>query len=233
MTTTPQPHGTPDAPKLSVRGEGRLEVEPEIARLHITITARGTDRRTALDALTHRNTQLLDLIRSYGDTIEKTETGSLSITPELTRHGRGERVHAYHGRVAITLELSDFTTLGELTTRLADQELTQVEGPWWSLRPQSPVHALARRRAVHEALQRAHEYADALGTRVVALLELADTGTTGHNPAPGGFASAGARFAMSGPDPQNGDAGPIDLEPVCQTVHAQVDAIFTLAPPEL
>lgn len=146
MTETPtpapaphHPYGTPTTPHVTVRGEAHLEADPEIARITITLTARGTDRRTTLDDLTRRNATTLDLIKTYGDAIEKLETGALTIRPELTRHGRAERIRAYHGSIQLTATLNDFTTLGELVTRLADNDLTRVEGPWWALRPTSPT----------------------------------------------------------------------------------------------
>ncbi|AZM88688.1 SIMPL domain-containing protein [Streptomyces sp. W1SF4] len=226
-----QPYGTPEVPRVAVRGEARLEVDPEIARIGITVSARGTDRRTALDDLTRRNTTVLELLKSYGEPVEKIETGSFSITPEPTRHGRGERVRAYHGRVHITAELNDFTTLGELTTRLADLELTQVDGPWWALRPTSPAHGEARRQAVLEAVQRAREYAHALGADLAALVELADLGAEDATPYPQpGGALRTMAFAASAED---AGAPPLDLEPQRQTVFAQVNARFTMTPPQL
>ncbi|MPY63918.1 SIMPL domain-containing protein, partial [Streptomyces spongiae] len=178
------PYGTPDAPRIAVRGEAQLEVDPEIARIGVTVGARGKDRRAALDDLTRRNATALDLVKGYGDAVERVETGAFSITPELTKYGRGERVHAYHGRVHITAELTDFTALGELTTRLADLELTSVDGPWWALRPASPAHRRARQQAVREAVLRAREYAEALGTTLAALIELADIGAENAQPYP-------------------------------------------------
>ncbi|WP_338695491.1 SIMPL domain-containing protein [Streptomyces sp. Q6] len=224
------PCGTPEAPRLAVRGEAHLEADPELARITVTVTARGTDRRAALDDLTRRNTTTLDLIRSYGDCVERLQTGAFSLTPELTRHGRGERVRTYHGRVHITAELTDFTALGELTTRLADLELTRVDGPTWSLRRTSPVHAQARQQAVREAVQRAREYADALGTTLAALVELADTGTEG----PALFAHS-RRAGLAGIDTTGPDDPPpvLDLEPERQHIHATVNAHFTLHPPTL
>ncbi|WP_420081122.1 SIMPL domain-containing protein [Streptomyces sp. JL4002] len=226
-----QPYGTPEVPRVAVRGEARLEVDPEIARIGITVGARGTDRRTALDDLTRRNNAALDLIKSYGDAVEKLETGSFSITPELTRHGRAERVRAYTGRVHITAELADFTALGELTTRLADLELTQVDGPWWALRPTSPAHGQARRQAVLEAVQRAREYADALGATLAALVELADLDADNAGPL-GSPAGSGMRTMAFGATEDTGPA-PLDLEPQRQTVHANVNARFTMTPPRL
>lgn len=235
-TPPPAPYGTPDAPRLAVRGEAHLEVDPEIARISVTVTARGTDRRDTLNDLTRRNTTALDLIKTYGEAVTTLETGTFTINPELTRHGRGERVRAYHGRVHTTAELTDFTALGELTTRLADLDLTRVEGPWWALRPDSPTHRDARRQAVREAVQRAREYAEALGTDLAALVELADIGA--EQPAPvhgyggpvGGMRSAAA---YGGAPDFAEEAAPLDLEPQRQHVYAQVNARFTLVPPRL
>ncbi|GGR93240.1 hypothetical protein GCM10010252_34850 [Streptomyces aureoverticillatus] len=236
MTTqeaTPNvPYGTPEAPRLAVRGEAHLEVDPEIARIGITVSARGGDRRDALSDLTRRNTAVIDLVKSYGEAVERVETGAFSITPELTKRGKGERVRTYHGRVHITAELTDFTALGELTTRVADLELTRIDGPWWSLRPDSPAHRRARQEAVKEAVQRAREYAEALGTHLAALVEIADIGADNAPYPPfGGPAAPGMSRAAYGGAPEAAPA--LDLEPQRQSVYAQVNARFTMAPPRL
>ncbi|MEU5640503.1 SIMPL domain-containing protein [Streptomyces milbemycinicus] len=229
--TTALPYGTPETPRVAVRGEARLEVDPEIARLSITVSARGSDRRTALEDLTRRNAQVLDLVKSYGQAVEKLETGAFAITPQLTAKGRHERIHAYHGRVHLSVTVADFTALGELSTRLADLELTQVVGPTWALRPDSPAHAEARRQAVREAVQRAREYAGALDARLTALVELADLDSENANqPYPVAYAAA-PRGAGYGGAPQAAPA--LDLEPQRQTVYAQVNARFTMSPPQL
>ncbi|WP_369270386.1 SIMPL domain-containing protein [Streptomyces sp. R11] len=226
------PYGTPDAPRIAVRGEAHLEVDPEIARIGVTVASRGKDRRAALDDLTRRNAGVLDLIKTYGDAVERLETGAFSISPELKDKGRGERIHAYHGRVHITAELTDFTALGELTTRLADLELTRVDGPWWALRPDSPAHREARQQAVREAVQRAREYAEALGTSLAALVELADIGA--ENAPPAYPQTRGGRMrSMAYAAEEESAAAPLDLEPQRQHVHAEVNARFTMAPPHL
>ncbi|MGX1850932.1 SIMPL domain-containing protein [Streptomyces sp. NPDC055299] len=230
--TTPLPalpYGTPDTPRLAVRGEARLEVDPEIARIAVTVSARGTDRSAALTDLTRRNEQALTLIKTYGDAIENLETGTFSLTPQLPERGRHERIRAYHGRVTHTATLNDFTTLGELTTRLADLDLTRVDGPWWALRPDSPAHRAARTQAVHEAVQRAREYAEAVGARLDALLEIADLGA--DNAAP--TAGPALRSAPGYGAPAQEAAPALDLEPQRQTVHASVNARLTMTRPAL
>ncbi|MBL1097110.1 SIMPL domain-containing protein [Streptomyces coffeae] len=225
----PVPYGTPDTPRLAVRGEARLEADPEIAHLGITVAARGSDRRAALEDLTRRNTHILELVKSYGDAIDALETGAFTITPELTAKGRHERVRAYHGRVHLTVTITDFTVLGELTTRLGDAELTTVNGPRWALRPDSPTHRDARQEAVRQAVRRAREYAEALGASLVALVELADVEVEAAPMTPVAVASPRSRSGYGGAE----HAPALDLEPERQTVYAHVNARFTMTRPEL
>ncbi|MFK3731101.1 SIMPL domain-containing protein [Streptomyces sp. NPDC088090] len=223
-------HPTPQTPQVTVRGEGRLEVEPELARIGLSVSARGTDRTAVLADLTRRNAEVLDLVRARGAAVAKLETGSFSIAPERSKQGRGERVRAYRGRVRIGVELTDFTVLGELVPELADRDQTEVDGPWWELRPDSEAYAQARRLAVAEAVRRARAYAEALGTSLGSLLELSDAGLPEPGPSRRDlFATARVAYASE----EAGAAPPLDLEPQRRTVTAEVVARFTMLPPAL
>ncbi|MFF2776207.1 SIMPL domain-containing protein [Streptomyces sp. NPDC058052] len=223
-------HPTPAAPQVTVRGEGRLEVEPELARFWLTVSARGGDRSAVLADLTRRNTEVLGLLRARGTAVGKVETGGFSIAPEPSRRGRGEQVRAYRGRVRIGVELTDLTVLGELVPELADREQTEVDGPWWELRPDSEAYAQARRLAVAEAVRRARAYAEALGTSLGSLLELSDAGLPEPGmPRGGGFAPMAVGYAAE----EAGGAPVLDLEPQRRTVTAEVVARFTMLPPAL
>nr|MDT0661695.1 SIMPL domain-containing protein [Micromonospora sp. DSM 115978] len=213
-----------DAPIVAVRGEVIREVPPEIARFSVTVTARHGDRRTTLARLAERSETIRGLLDGYGEAIERRDTSALSVRPELK--GSRERVAAYHGSVTTSVTVADFDVLGELMLRLADQDQTSVSGPWWALRPGSPVHRDARRDAIAEAVGRAREYAGALGARVTALVELADTGVAAQPVTMTRMSYAlGARDAGQPPE--------LDLDPQPQTVHASVEARFTISEPEL
>ncbi|QXJ21706.1 SIMPL domain-containing protein [Actinomadura graeca] len=219
-----------DTPLISVRGEAVLEVEPEIARLSVYVQSQENDRRAALDRLVERNQQCLDLVRSYGDAVEKLETGGLSITPLLRHRRREGDVRAYQGTTWIKVTVSDFAVLGELVTRLGDLERTAVNGPEWALRRDSEVYARAARQAAHEAVARARSYAEALGARLTGLVELADEGLTSTD-AGGPVTLAAAYGAVPGSAPDQPEA--IDLQPASQIVRAAVEARFTATAPAL
>jgi uncharacterized protein len=214
-------------PLISVRGEATLEVEPEIAVVSAIVQARDRDREKVLRRLADRNKQLTGLIKGYGEAVEKLESGSVHVRPELKDKRAGERVAGYLAQTGLRVTIRDFTVLGELVVSLADTELVTVEGPWWSLRPDSPAYREARLAAARDATARAGEYAEAFGGRLGDLLEAADTGmltvTAGTERRQVVWRNAFARAEPAQPE--------LDLEPAKQTVSAQIDARFTMTRP--
>jgi uncharacterized protein len=221
----------PDRPLLSVRGEATLEVPPEIVQVTITVTARDAKRERTLELLSKRNGECVELLKSYGDGVERVETSGLAVYPELRSFGRREQVRAYRGTVRMDVTVVDFAILGDLVGRAADGEMTTVAGPWWRLRHDSQVHRRVRQDAARDAIARAREYAEAVGGHLTGLVELADVGLTSEARTPAMFAApapaaARARAAEAYEPP------PIDLEPQVQVVNARVEARFMMSPPE-
>ncbi|MEO3922945.1 SIMPL domain-containing protein [Micromonosporaceae bacterium B7E4] len=214
-----------EQPFVLVRGEVVREVPPEVARFSVTVAARDRNRPTALSRLAERSEAVRALVDGYGDAIERRETGDLWVRPELKRSG--EKVTGYAGSATTVVTVTDFGVLGELMLRLADQDQTSVAGPWWELRPGSPVHREARRAAVAEAIARAREYADALGAEVTALLHLSDAGLTAQPLMMTRAAHTMGYRAAGGAPPE------LELDPQVQTVHATVEARFAITPPRL
>lgn len=212
-----------DAPVVAVRGEAYREVAPELARFTVTATARDRDRETALTRLAERAAAVRVLLDSAEPAIERRETGELRVWPETRRSG--ERVVAYHGSVSTTVTVTDFTALGELMLRLAEQDQVEVSGPWWSVRRDSPAYREARHAAIADALTRAREYAEALGARVTALVELSDARLAAE-PLLAGAGGGGGGLA-------GGAAPELELDPRPQPVEAAVEARFTISEPVL
>jgi uncharacterized protein len=210
-------------PVVAVRGESVREVDPEIATFTVTVTARDRNRQETLWRLASRVDRVRAVLDGYAEAIEKRATSGLFVRPETKKSG--EKVSAYSGSVTTTVTVIDFAVLGELMLRLADQDQTKVAGPWWALRPGSPVHREARRAAIADAVTRGREYAEALGAQVTQLVELADTGLSAQSaprPMALGFRTASYEGA---PAPQ------LDLEPQRQTVTANVEARFRISEP--
>jgi uncharacterized protein YggE len=217
----------PAEPVIAVRGEATLEVEPEIAVVWAAVAARDSGRHRAMELLAGRTGRVGDLIKGFGEAIEKLESQPVSVQPVFKDGRIRERISGYLARAGFTVTVRDFAVLGDLVTGLAGADMVSVTGPEWRLRPDSPVHRAARLAAAKDATRRAGEYAEAFGGRITGLIEVADTGLLGVQPAHT-FRSARAMRAPGG-----ADEGPaFDFEPVKQTVSAQVEARYTMTAPQ-
>jgi uncharacterized protein YggE len=202
-----------DQPMVVVRGEALREVPPEQAVFSVTVSARDRDRQTTLTRLTERSAELRTALDDYPDAIERRETSGVQIYPELKRGG--ERVSAYTGSVTTTVTVTDFAALGDLLLRLGNMDQTSLSGPWWRLEPGSRAGADVRKEAIADALQRAREYAEAVGARVDRLVEIQDEGTGGGMPQP-------MMRTMAYGKAEAADSFELDIDPQQQTVQASV-----------
>jgi uncharacterized protein YggE len=213
----------PAAPTVAVRGEWTAEVPPELARIRVAVGARSADRATALRDLARRVEEVRATLGACGAGVESVAVSPLRVRPQF-RDGRPrERVTGYVAGQHLTVVVVDPEVLGDLLVRLADRDMVELTGPEWALRPDSEVHRRARTEAVRDARRRAEEYAAAAGSRLTGLVEIADTGLSGGpvSVAPAAFLSGVRQEVVA-----------VDVEPVPQTVHAAVEARFTLTQPD-
>jgi uncharacterized protein len=210
------------APQVVVRGEAMLVVDAEIAELGVTVTGRARDRQSALERCRARQDEVAAVVTAAGNVVETVETTGLSVSREIrNRSGDGDQVAAVHTRLTV----GRLDAVGDLVVALGRLDDVAVTGPWWRLRPDSPVTEQARLAAVRDAVRRAGQYAAAFGASLTALLEVRDTGLSD-----GGVfrvASAAAEMAPFG----DGELR-LDLAPARQEVHGAVEVRFAMSTPD-
>ncbi|WP_433827220.1 SIMPL domain-containing protein [Actinoplanes sp. CA-015351] len=208
------------APIVVVHGEALREIPPELAVFSVTVSASDRDKTAVVTRLTRRASEVGEILDRFGTSIERRETTGVQVNADFNR--RGERAQRYSGTVTTTVTVSDFDPLGDLLAQLASGEQTAVAGPWWQLRPGGRPGAEVRREAVTDALERAREYADAVGARVDRIVEIADAeaGGGGHP-----MMMRAASFEMA-------DEG-FTLFPQAQTVSARVRLTVTITEPSV
>jgi uncharacterized protein len=213
------------SPTVAVRGESTREVDPEIAEFSVTVQARDKDRATTLAHLSERVAAIRAVLDGYAAAIEKRETSRLSVYAQTK--GSGERISAYVGTATTQVTVTDLDVIGEMMLRISGVPQVSANGPFWSVRPGSPVYREARHAAIADAVTRAKEYAEALGARVIGLVELTDVGmSAGDMAAPRmmrAFAARGGAESM----PE------LDLDPQRQQIQAQIEGRFLISNPSI
>jgi uncharacterized protein YggE len=218
-----------DEPTVAVRGSAVVEADPEIARLTVTVQSQDKDRAKALRAVVAGSDAVKQVLAGYGAAVDKAEDRAVQVRPQFRDEGRSRRVEHYLGLVQIMVTVTDFTVLGDMVLRLGELDLLALEGPFWGLRPTSPVHRQARIDAVKDARVRASDYAEAAGGALLGLVSIADTGMSHegkYDSALGEFRSASM---VAG---QIADQMQWDLTPVRQTVRGAVEARFVMSQPD-
>jgi uncharacterized protein len=222
-----------NSPVLAVRGEVALEVEPEVARIEVSVAAREPDRPRTLRALAKRDAGVTKLLGEYAEIIEKSESSGVRLSPQ--RLGGPVAKAGYHGVIHHSVTVVGFDRLGELMAQLGELDLTEVGGPWWDLRPASTVYRQARIAAVGDAVRRARDYANAVGSELAGLVELADAHllSESRGPAePRALTSPSARLPQR-PRVVAAEEPVFDLAPARQVIRAVVEARFTITKPDL
>lgn len=210
-----------EPPVVAVRGHAEVEVPPDRADFALTVTATASSADRVRRDLATRVTALAEQVRGLGAGVERSLTGSVSVSPVYDR--RGADVRGYRGTVAVDVVVVDFGIFDALLRVATVQPGCTIAGPGWSLRADHPAHRDARLAAVADARARAADYAEAFGCRLGALVEVSDL----REP---GFAGpmkvrAAAAFAGEPSEPE------LELDPVPQSVFAEVTVRFALEQP--
>lgn len=206
-------------PVATVRGEATLQGPPDLAGLSVTVHRSGDSAATVRRALAAASAAVGAAVDPHRSALESSSSSTVHVAPVFARQGR--RVTGYRGTWSTQLSVVDFDALGPLVLALSDLDQVQVDGPWWSLRPQNPLQREARLAALADARQRADDYAAAFGATVVDVLEVSDL--DGGGP---GLLRQSSLMSRGAP----ADEPELDLEPSPQTVTGQVTVRFALSP---
>jgi uncharacterized protein YggE len=215
---------------VAVRGEAVLEVEPEIAMVIVTVESQDKDRGRAIASLDARHRSVLDLAGEYQSAIESVESSRIHVAPQFKDERTRGKVTGHLARRTVTIRVSDFSVLGDLIGRTAADAVRELDGPFWSLRPDSPKILEARTQAVHDAVHRARAYAGALGGTITDVREIADIGLGGGSEP---YRRHVGAAAVMGSSAGASESLEFDVTPVAQTVRASVEARFMMSAPDL
>jgi uncharacterized protein YggE len=207
----------PPAPIVTVRGESQKDVPPDLASLSVAANASAGSADKVREELAAASGQVAALLRRFADAIDRSTGGSLNVYPVYSARS-GTRITGYRGSYELTVVMKDLGVLSDFVLAAAALPSSQVNGPWWSLRPNHPAFRSVRVDAIADARRRAEDYAAAVDMQVGDLLEISDL--------EGGFAGGRemSAFALGKAVDDQG----FEFEPAPQTVSGQVTVRFTL-----
>jgi len=211
------------APLVTVRGEAQLEGPPDLATVTLTLHASADSPERTRAELAGGSAKIAQLLQRFEAALERSSTSGVHVFPVFNRR-TPSKITGYQGTFSTQIVVADLEALSPLVLALTELPNSQVDGPWWSLRPDNPMYREARLAAIGDARRRADDYAAAFGTTVADLVEISDL-----NGALGGGARELRAFAMA----KGADDAAFEFEPAAQSVSGQVTVRFSLRAIEL
>jgi uncharacterized protein len=164
---------------LAVKGEGRVEVKPDYAQFHATVSTRAQTLSEATTGHEEQATRALSMLQSLKGASVEISRSSFKLQQERPSVGRqpASEKPPEPQFVAVTtfdLKARPIEALNGIITKLASSGLFEVQNVTFLVDREREVLNEARRAAVHDARDQAEVYADAGGVRLADIDEIAD-----------------------------------------------------------
>jgi uncharacterized protein YggE len=163
--------------RVVVTGDSVVQAQPDTAILTISVV---TQAKQAIDAqqqnarLTETVMQALKAAAGAGAEIK---TSGYSLQPQrVYRENQPPTINGFEARNSVTVVLGDLTKVGPVIDSAARAGANDVTGISFTLRKDRPARDQALTEATREAISKAQVIAEALGGRVVRVVEVHEEG---------------------------------------------------------
>ncbi|MDQ2936299.1 MAG: SIMPL domain-containing protein [Acidobacteriota bacterium] len=169
--------------KVWVTGDSIVQAQPDTAILTVSVV---TQARRALDAQqenANKSDEVVRALRNAAGAGAEIKTSGYSLQPQrVYKEGQPPTITGYEARNSVTVTLSDLTKVGPVIDATAQAGANDVAGISFTLRKDRPARDQALAEATREALSKAQVIAQALGGRVVRIVEVQEEGVDRPRP---------------------------------------------------
>ena len=171
--------------RVNVVGDSIIQAQPDTAILTISVV---TQARNALDAQQQNATKTDAVIRALkaaAGTGAEIKTSGYSLQPQrVYKDNQPPTITGYEARNSVTVTTSDLNKVGTIIDAAAQAGSNEVSGISFTLRQDRPARDRALSEATREAVSKAQVIAQALGGRVVRIVEVQEEGFQQRPPVP-------------------------------------------------
>lgn len=169
---------TRSSTRVTVSGDSIVQAKPDTAILTLAVV---TQAKRALDAQQENATRsdaVVRALKSAAGAGAEIKTSGYSLQPQrVYKENQPPTIIGYEARNTVTVVLSDLTKLGGTIDAAAQVGANDIAGISFTLRNDRPARDEALKLATREAAGKAQVIANALGGRVVRIIEVQEEGT--------------------------------------------------------
>ncbi|MEK6281953.1 MAG: SIMPL domain-containing protein [Acidobacteriota bacterium] len=208
--------------RVIVSGDSIIQAQPDTAILTIAVVSQA---KRALDAQQDNATKsdaVVRALKSAAGPGAEVKTSGYSLQPmRVYREGQPPAITGYEARNSVTVTMSDLTKVGNVIDASSQAGANDVSGLAFTLRKDQPARDQALSEATREAVSKARVIAQALGGRVVRIVEVQEEGTNRPRPVYEMDQVQSMRVGVAAPTPI--EVGTLDITSRVQLI-AEIDA---------
>jgi uncharacterized protein YggE len=163
--------------RVLVGGDSKVQAQPDTAILTISVVTQG---RRAIDAQQENATKTEAVVRalkSAAGTGAEVKTSGYSLQPQrVYKEGQPPAITGYEARNTVTVTTGELNKVGNIIDAAAQAGSNDISGIAFTLRQDREARDRALSEATREAMSKARVIAEALGGRVVRVVEVQEEG---------------------------------------------------------
>ena len=162
--------------RVMVTGDSIVKAQPDSATLMISVV---TQAKRAIDAQQDNASKSDAVIRAIKAAVPGAEvkTSGYNVQPQrVYRENQPPTITGYEARNTVTVTLSDLKKVGTVIDAASQAGANDIGGVMFTLKQDRPARDQALSEATSEAISKARVIAQALGGRVVRIVEVQEEG---------------------------------------------------------
>ena len=167
---------------LTVRGQGEVRAAPDEATVRLGVSRQAERAREAQEQVNLVVQEIGSSLQRIGVKPEQIQTSELRLFPIYSQQRPGSnaepRVVAYRASNSISVRVNDLGSIGPVIDASLEAGSNQLEDVRFGLRQDLPFKTQALVRAVMEASVKAQAMAEALGVKLIRILEVQEGGSS-------------------------------------------------------
>jgi uncharacterized protein YggE len=167
--------------QITVTGEGRVDVAPDMAVITLGVTREG---RTAAEAMAGNSAQLAQVLanlKAAGIADRDLQTSGLSLNPNWNHNSStgAPRIQGYVASNQLSVRVRALETLGAVLDAAVKDGANTLNGVRFAITDPAPLLDEARKRAVADARHKAELLSEAAGVSLGRVLLISESGGAG------------------------------------------------------
>jgi len=164
---------------LSVTGNGKVTLTPDIATVQLGVLTEKPSAKAARQAAAVAMTNVVDAIRKLGIEDKDIATASISLSPVYDySNNASPRIRGYQLQNTVTVTVRNLDQLGDLLDNSVVAGATTISGISFDVADRAAAEAQARDAAVADAKAKADTLAKGLGVRITGVASVSEQVST-------------------------------------------------------